>query len=156
MSGQVKQPIPFVVRRKADLRLLLQSEGILHPFRRPPFLLRIPELPEPEAGAWEQRLEGLRQECGCTSGALALGAFVVLFLVYALHSSLSALDHLQPRVLLLGGAFFVAGLILSALIGKFLGLSMAGIRFRRTCSELHQRLQALEAGGGPSLSVSEN
>jgi len=137
----------FVVRTEADLRLPLRVEGILHPFRKPPLLIRIPALSEPEARAWERRLENLRQQCGYTAGALATGAFVVLFVVCSLHKQLDGTRQSPAGNIGTPRRFFVAGLILSALIGKFLGLSMARIRFRRTCVDMHKRVQAIEAEG---------
>jgi len=41
-------------------------------------------------------------------------------------------------------AIFLGGLILSTLLGKFSGVSMAMVRYRRTCLELQDRLRKLE------------
>lgn len=133
-----------MILTKADLGLLLRPESVWHPFRKPRFRIRIPELPESESLAWEGRLENLRQQCGCTAGAIGLGAFVLLSVAYSLHDN-SPVDTLGLEAFVLRGAFLAAGLISSALIGKLLGLSVAQVRFRRACFELHKRLLAIEA-----------
>lgn len=133
-----------VVRSKSDLRLLPRRESILHPFRKPPLAIRVPELPLPEAQAWEQRLENLREQCGCTAGAIALLAFVVGFVVYVLHRNLTMPENLSPGSLWLGAVVFVAGVVLSALGGKFAGLWVADVRFRRIYRELQWRLLEVE------------
>lgn len=135
----------FVVREKDDLQQLLRPEGLMHPFRKPRLLIRTPCMAEPEARAWEWRLENLRQQCGCSAGALALGGFALAFLTVSLHNSSPAIGKLALRESLLDGVIFIGGLILSALIGKFIGLSVAMVRYRRTCLELQDRLRQLEA-----------
>jgi hypothetical protein len=130
----------FVVKTKDDLWNLLQPESPWHPFRRPRPLIRIPELPPQEARAWEQRLDTIRQQCGCTSGALAMAAFALLFAVYSLRDLSSAAGSFGIASFAWQGTLLVAGLIASALMGKFLGLLSASIQFRRTCFDLHQRL----------------
>ena len=42
--------------------------------------------------------------------------------------------------MLFDGALFFAGLILSVLTGKFVGLSFAALRFRRTCRAILARI----------------
>ncbi len=130
----------IVVTSKDDLWLLLKREGILHPFRKPQPLIRIPALSKREAEAWERRLENLRQQCGCQSGAFALAAFAVLFVGYSLANDVATASLLQLSDFARQGAILVAGLVVSALLGKFIGLWLASFRFRRTCLELHQRL----------------
>jgi len=128
-----------VVRTADDLWKLLRPESVLHPFRKPRPLLQIPELPRREACLWEQRLDSLRQQCGCTSGAIAMGLFTILFVTYsALH--ISPASNWELASVAGQAAILVAGLIFSALIGKFVGLLAASLRFRRTCLALHQRL----------------
>jgi hypothetical protein len=129
----------LVVKNADDIRELLRTEGMLHPFRKPRALIRIPELAPVEARAWEQRLENLRQQCGCTAGALAMGCFVIAFVVYSAWHSSTTPSPLTPAVLASQGAMLVIGLVLSALLGKFAGLLSASWRFRRACLELLER-----------------
>ena len=129
----------FVVRSKDDLWKMLQPESALHPFRKPRPVLQIPELPPQEAWLWEQRLDNLRQQCGCTSGALAMGLFVILFVTYS-ALNLSPAGNGELSSLAQEAAILIGGLICSALAGKFAGLLAASLRFRRTCLALHQRL----------------
>lgn len=134
----------FVVRTKDDLQQLMEPEGSMHSFRKPRLLIHVPQMADSEARAWEWRLEGMRQDCGCSAGAMGLCVFAVIFVAYALHNS-SPSATLPPGAFLLDGVIFVAGLILSAVAGKLIGLWMAAGRFRRTCLQLQERLRILEA-----------
>ena len=136
----------FRVRTEADLLQLMRSESALHPFRKPPIRLDIPTLNRAEAAAWQLRLEELRQHCGCTSGAVFLGAFLLANLAYVLGSAVRPGFSLPATTkdLWLTGIIFLAGLIISALFGKLLGLSVSAFRFRRTCRALQSRLHAAE------------
>jgi hypothetical protein len=136
--------MPFVVHTEADLLIFMRPHGLRHPFRKPPVEFRIANLPQSESRAWEGRFDTLRQQCGCASGAIALGAFTLGVVAYAFHRSIKAPGAPTPRELFLNGVLFLVGLILSALLGKLLGLSLATIRFRRACFELRMRLQNLQ------------
>jgi hypothetical protein len=133
----------FIVRAEGDLLKLLQPEGRLHPSRKPTVLVRVPGLRDSEATAWEVRLENLRQQCGCAAGAIALGAFAIGGVVYALLQNSLALVNPPLTAILLQSGLFLVGLILSALLGKLLGLSLARIRYQRACLELQERLRSL-------------
>ena len=137
---RTKDTMPILVTSKDDLWLLLKREGILHPFRKPQPLIRIPELSKREAEAWEHRLENLRQQCGRQSGAFALAAFAILFVAYSLANDVATAGQLQLSDFARQGAILVAGLAVSALLGSLIALCFASFRFRRTCFELHQRL----------------
>jgi hypothetical protein len=138
----------FVVRTRDDLRYLLKPEGLMHPFRKPRAVIHVSGMSAPEAGDWESRLERFRQECGCSAGTFALCGFIVLFIAYAVLSEPDSTGDVQRGALLLKGAIFFTGLILSALIGKFISLCVATLRFRRTCYQLEERLRILEAASG--------
>ena len=135
----------FVARTKDDLHSLLRPEGIMHPFRKPQVLICMPQMAASEAKAWESRLESLRQQCGCSAGALAFCGFVFSFLIVSAHNNLLATGHPPLREFFAVGVVFLSGLILSALAGKFLGLTVARVRYRRTCFDLQERLRQLEA-----------
>lgn len=137
--------VPFVVHTEADLRKLLWPEQLFHPFRKPQVLIRVPELTQSEASDWERRLENFRKQCGCTAGAVAIGAFALASVAYALHSGSPATSNPLSSGLLLKAGVFVTGLILSAVFGKLLGLSAAMVRYRQTCFELMNRLQTIDA-----------
>jgi len=139
--------MPFVVRTEADLQKLLQPEQLLHPFRKPQALIRVPGLLQSEAADWEKRLESFRQQCGCTAGAVAIGAFAVASVAYALRTGSIATDNLPSNSILLRAGVFVAGLVLSAVFGKLLGLSVAFLGYRRTCFQLMKRLQTMGLHG---------
>lgn len=70
-----------------------------------------------------------------------MGLFTIFFVTYSALKISPASDW-QLASIVRQAAILVAGLILSALIGKFLGLLSASLRFRRTCIALHQRLHS--------------
>jgi hypothetical protein len=137
--------MPLVVYQQNDLRNILRPEGILHPFRKPRLLIRIPHMPESEAMAWESRLEELRQACGCSGGALSLGAFVFGFVAVSLVNGSAVTGNLQLREHLLLGGIFLSGVIVSSLLGKLIGLCLTQVRYRRVCLRLQDRLRQLDA-----------
>jgi len=51
----------------------------MYSFRKPRLLKHTPRMAEPEARTWQRRLGNLRQQCGCSAGALALGGFALAF-----------------------------------------------------------------------------
>lgn len=132
--------MPYMVRTPADLRILLRPQAILRPFHKPSVLVRIPQLSPAESQAWQERLEPLTQECGCNAGALAVGIFLVLAVVAALFSNTPDDVRFPWQTYLIGSACFLAGLILSAFIGKLIGQALAALRLRRACQELETEL----------------
>jgi hypothetical protein len=140
---QREERMVFVIKTKDEIQQLLRAEGLLHPLRRPRVLIRMPGISHEEAQAWEQRLEELRQQCGCTSGAISLGLFVVLFTLHAVLDSPLATAGPCLSDLCLQAGIFAFGLILSALAGKFMGLLSSSLQFRRACHELMHRPSAI-------------
>lgn len=132
--------MPYVVRSPADLRMLLRPQAILRPFNKPSVQVRIPELSPAESQAWQQRLDPLTQECGCNAGTLAVGIFLVMAVMAVLFSNTPDDVRFPLRTYLIGSTCFLAGLILSALIGKLMGQTLAALRLRRACRELETEL----------------
>ncbi len=132
----------MVIRTEADLLALMRPESLRHPFRKPPVLLAFPEMPTDEAAAWAYRLEDLRMECGCRAAVMGLGVFTLVSLAYVLIAALRTGVGIEPDYprILLNGSLLVAGMVLSALFGKFVGLALAALRFDQTCRELLNRL----------------
>ena len=137
----------MLIRDQIDVAALMREQSLSHPFRRPAALLDIPQLPPEENAAWGFRLEHWRGQCGCTAAIAGLGAFTLAGVAYVLILALQTTPGSEPdyAVILANGVLFLAGLILSALIGKLIGLTMATLRFRRTCRLLQTRLAALQA-----------
>lgn len=135
----------LVIRSEQDLLPLVGAPAARTPWRRPRLLIRVAPMEEGEARAWEARLEGLRQQCGCTAGAVAMCAFVLCCVLFAAYSEPAAGAHPTVGELAFKGGLFIAGLILSAVGGKGLGLSMSRRRHRQTCLMLQQRLRELTA-----------
>lgn len=138
--GAGQPTVPYVVRTPADLRMLLRPHAILRPFHKPSVVVRIPQLSTAESQAWQQRLDPLTQECGCNAGSLAVGIFLALAVVAALFSNTPDDVRFPLRTYLIGSACFLAGLILSAFIGKLIGQTLAALRLHRACRELETEL----------------
>jgi hypothetical protein len=138
----------MLIRTEADLLALMRPQSLLHPFRKPPVLLAIPQVPADENAAWADRLEYLRQECGCTAAVIGLGVFTLASFACVLAAALQTNPGIEPdyQVILFNAAWLVAGVILSALFGKLVGLTLAALRFRRTCRALLARLVTLQSG----------
>ena len=137
----------MVIRTEADLLALMRPEGLRHPFRKPPILLDFPEMRTDESAAWADRLEDIRLECGCRAAVIGLGAFTLASFAYVLVAALQTDAGIEPDYprMLFNGSLLVAGLILSALFGKFVGLTLAAQRFNRTCREFLNRLVILRS-----------
>ena len=120
--------------------MLLRPQAILRPFLKPGVLVRIPELSPAECQAWEQRLTPLVQECGCNAGALAVGIFLALSVLALFFTNIPDDFRFPLQTYLIGSACFVAGLILSAFLGKLTGQGLAALRLRRACRELEIEL----------------
>jgi hypothetical protein len=124
---------------------LMRPPSLLHPFRRSPVLLDIPQLAAEENALWGHRLEDIRRQCGCRAAVAGLGIFTTAGVAYVLIAALQPNPGGEPDypAILLDGGLFFAGLIGSALLGKFAGLTLAALRFRRTCHALRQRLRTV-------------
>jgi hypothetical protein len=135
--------LPYIVRNPADLRILLRPRAILRPFHKPRVLIRIPGLSPADTLAWERRIEPLTQECGCNTGAAAMGLFLLLAAAAAILSRTPDDVRFPLVTYLVWGGCFVTGLIVSALGGKLFGQMLAALRLRRACRELEAQLNPL-------------
>jgi hypothetical protein len=142
-SGQ--PAVPYVVRSPADLRMLLRPQAILRPFLKPRVLVKIPGLSPDKCLAWEQRLTPLTQECGCNTGTLAVGVFLAVIVLAVFFTDIPGDVRFPLGTYLVGSACFVAGLILSAFLGKLTGQMLAALRLYRACRELETELN-MQAG----------
>ena len=142
-SRAVQPSLPYVVRKPADLRMLLRPRAILRPFHKPSVLVRIPDFSPDDTRAWERRRTPLIQECGCNHGAVAVGLFLLLTVAAAFFSNTpNDLRQSQETYLVWAGCF-LGGLIFSAIAGKLFGLALAAYRLRRACRELETQLMLL-------------
>jgi hypothetical protein len=135
--------VPLLVRSEADVLALTRVQSLRHPFRRPPALLDIQELRAEENAVWGQRLEYFRQQCGCTAAMTGLGAFTLASLAYVVTVALQSTPGAEPdyQAVWFNGALLLLGVVLSALVGKLIGLTFAALRFRATCRALLVRLR---------------
>lgn len=134
----------MLIRTQLDVVALMREQSLQHPFRRPAALLELPQLSPAESAAWGGRLEYWRGQCGCTAAMIGLGAFTVTGLVYVFFAAFQAVPGtIEPDypAILVNGSLFLAGLILSAMAGKFAGLAVAALRYRQTCRALQLRLE---------------
>jgi hypothetical protein len=138
----------LLIRTQADLLALLRQRSLLHSIRRPAAVLDIPQLSADESADWGNRLERLRSACGCTAAMIGLGAFTLASVFCVLAAALMMPLGSEPDYLtiLFGAVLFFAGMILSILLGKLVGLLLAAARFRRTCRALQIRLATLQVG----------
>jgi hypothetical protein len=137
---------PLLIHTERDLMGLMRSESLLHPFRKQPALLAIPQLQAGENAAWSQRLEYFRQQCGCVAAMIGLSIFMLGCFIHVLVVALQTNPANEPdyRAVLFNGASFFVGLMFSALLGKLVGLTFANLRFRQTCRALQFRLMNLQ------------
>jgi hypothetical protein len=135
----------LVIQREQELLPLVYSGGSRKAFRKTRLVIRVPRMEEVEARAWESRLESLRQQCGCSTGAVAMCVFVIFYVLYATYNAPAADSNPALGELAVRGGIFFAGLVLSAVGGKTFGLYMGMRRHRRTCLILQQRLRELAA-----------
>jgi hypothetical protein len=146
-SPRASTDLPFFVCTAEDLQRLIAYKQRFHPFRKPRVLLRVRGMGQAEACSWETKLEDIRQLCGCTSGAFAIVAFAIASVAYAVISGSLIGGNSRPGAILIQSGVFVIGLILSALVGKLLGLLRARMLYLRTCFDLMQRLSGIRATG---------
>lgn len=140
--------LPYIVRNPADLRMLLHPRAILRPFHKPAILVRIPDFSPTETQAWERRLAPLVQECGCNTGAAAVGIFLLLAILAAFLAKTPDTLRLPLATYLIWAGSFLGGLILSALGGKLFGQLLAAFRLHRACEDLESLLEELRGPGG--------
>jgi hypothetical protein len=137
----------WTVRTVTDVDAILESRKAMGPSSQTRVLVRVPGMPRAEATAWEGELENFRSDCGCRAGAIAMGIFGATLVAYSAWDNLPA--PLSAASILLRTSLGLAGLILSAVIGKLVGLHRAAISFERTCSQLLERIHSgpVEDGG---------
>ncbi len=137
--------MPLLIQTEVGQSALMRPQSLFHPFRKPATLLSIPRLSADENATWSLRLEYLRRQCGCTAAAIGLGGFTLSSFVYVLAAALQMNPATEPdhQAMLFKGVWFFAGLILSALLGKLVGLTFAALRLRQTCRALQTRLETL-------------
>jgi hypothetical protein len=90
-------------------------------------------LPVDEMTVWKQRLERLRNDCGC-----AVGSIITLIITgsWIIHSILNpAAGQTWQRMIWVG----VIVLFVSATVGKLLGLALARMRFQFAVRNLRRR-----------------
>jgi hypothetical protein len=135
----------LLIRSQDDVLAIMRPGSLLHPFRRPAALLDVPELSAGESADWADRLARLRNACGCTAAVIGLGAFTLASVLFVLAAARRTAPSSEPDypTILFNGLLFFAGVIVSTLLGKLVGLSLATLRFRRTCRALQVRLATL-------------
>lgn len=133
-----------MVRTIRDLEVLLQASRTGQRMPKSQLTLAIPALNESQRLGAQRKLNAFAHTCGCAEGGVCALASLSIVLSY---SVLGPRHYSGQRLvtLWLAGICFI---LLSAGIGKAVGLFIGRLRFRRTCVRLIQVLS------GPSLSVS--
>jgi hypothetical protein len=120
--------------------MLLRPAAILRPINKPSILVRIPGLTPAELQTWQKRLDPLAQECGCRSGAQAIGLYLLGVLVTVFVADIPENTRYPLSTYLFWSEIFLGGMILSALTGKLFGQFRAASHLSRACEELEQEL----------------
>jgi hypothetical protein len=120
---------PLIITDLETLRNLSKSR----PFRsRVPIIIQLPELSSQDAEALSARINGYRNECGCSLGAksMAVGFLIALALLMALYGGFTSNFLLRlPFAFLF--AFVCAG------AGKSIGIFLARSRLQLELNQLH-------------------
>jgi hypothetical protein len=90
-------------------------------------------LPAHEAQAVKQRLDRLRDDCGCHIGALTMMTVTISWIVYAVLVPVAGRSWQRSTVV---GLLVLSG---SALAGKLLGLGLARVQLHVALRRLYRR-----------------
>ena len=93
-------------------------------------------LPAPEAAAVKQRLDRLRQDCGCKVGSIVMLSVTSAWIVHTLL--VPTAGRSWQRAIGIGLAVSIG----SALVGKLVGLGLARVRLHLEVRSLRQRLSS--------------
>lgn len=104
----------------------------------------LPSLPADEAAAVSRRLHELRHDCGCRVGMIVMLGVTASWICYAWL--VPANERSWQRTVVIG----LVVLVLSAVVGKVLGLALARIRFYVTVRRLRRRAEFLNKQGRSS------
>jgi hypothetical protein len=105
-------------------------------------VLAMPGLSQSELESWQIKLNTLHRECGCSMSAKFLLASLLLYILYNIPIHPLSFGILASKVVL-----GIVVLIVSGAIGKFTGLTIAQIKFKRSCRQLLRQLRPLEIRG---------
>ena len=135
---KLRASVTYTVRSESDLIGLRQTLSLSKFGRRQQITLLLPGLESAKRSQYEQSLNRLLRECGCSWGAafalVSVGTVLVLRLVHSPSVSFS--------YFLISLLFALALMVPAAGIGKILGLLRARCRFKRTCLELQNSIAA--------------
>ena len=133
----------LVVCTSGDLDQVPGSKSWSNPFDQPRLLIRSPLLSRSEIAQWQAKFDGLREACGCSHGAIALGGFLVLSIAYSIGADSLANTPADRGTIFFRAAVFIAGVIVSTVAGKLFGLYRAQAQFHDACRNLKSRLASL-------------
>jgi len=133
---------PIIVRNRRDLDLLLRQHVVaLVPRNGRQIRLEVPGLNGNEKANWERKISRIYHSCGCGEGALSVlvGTPLILGYFFLLSNRHSLFFYLFV---------FLTSLLLLAIGGKVLGITLAKIRLRHNISVLDSLIEhAREAEG---------
>lgn len=91
-------------------------------------------LPLHQASAWKRRLDDLRTDCGCRTGAVVMLSCTGAWLIYSVLSPVAG--RTWQRAIVHG----LAVLLASGIAGKLIGLALARVRLHLTVRRLRSNM----------------
>ncbi len=121
-----------------DIESLMTYKGIVEAHRHGQVKLRIPGLGEREANSFETTLNKHLSECGCLMGKIFLLGALALAVIYQLFRG-----NTSVRGIITGAVTLILAAVAGGAIGKMIGLAIANVKFRKTCTALKTRLAGM-------------
>ena len=137
-AASSRQRLPLIVRTIGDVEILRNSPAALRHLPNRGIPVSLSGVAAKEAREFEYRLRAYIRACGCAAGGIA--ALIGMAVVAS-----SAAVSIMHRGLRLGDiGFLLAAVVLGTVlggIGKALGLTVARIRFVRSCDRILRHMR---------------
>ncbi len=115
------------ITNQTELKSLMTDKKFSHELVK----LELAGIKDEELVSWQMKLNSYINECGCSMGAKFMQGSVALYLVIILVWPDIIVMSILNKLLVGFGV-----LILGAIAGKIIGLSMARIMFKKSCRQL--------------------
>ena len=123
---------PVAIRTVDDIQKLLASPRMVRRLPRGGFIVAIPGLDERTKNEFQSELNRYIRDCGCTAGGITFLTATAAFIACAVEATLNEIWIDLMRTIIAG----LIGVPILTVIGKWLGLFIARLRFRRSCARL--------------------
>jgi hypothetical protein len=134
LSAEVKEAFCGGTMLNNAHQVILDEDGLknlLAVTPKQPLELRLAALGVQESTEWQDKLESLRRECGCSMGTVFTILGLAAYLVFLLLGGARTLHHVWTAVLAGFGVVFV-----SAGMGKAIGISRARNKLQKAVEQL--------------------